>query len=182
MNDTKETGNKKFLEIIENVNKYENELKCVPINIDIMRLWQNSKIISEFETAILEPNNWEKFNGTAEEFKSSVYQSKDFTDLTGYECFYNSFYISDFLYDKTLKSRLSKEIQLKLGKIIMENITQKNNFPKKAIFVFSFSENEEKWELKMRFYTYREDEKPWLDIDNLEGYEDPIGYYTVESN
>ncbi|MDT2660320.1 hypothetical protein P7E02_10590 [Enterococcus hulanensis] len=96
------------------------------------------------------------------------------TDLTGYECSANEFRVIDAF--EEINFSLSPMQQFILGKVIMENLITKKNFPIPSVVYFTFDEDK----LSMRFHKYRPNEGFWVSSE-LENYEEPVGYFFIDT-
>lgn len=160
-------GNSKINSILQSSKKVDASFK---FSSDTLASLFNKKIIKIYDAHILEnigkktPNNLIEKN-----FEKLISMN---TDLKGYECSVNEFKLVD-----NFDSCLSAPQQFVLGQIVMESLMTKKDFPIPSVVYFTYDEED----LIMRFHKYRACEGLWTS-DDLEAYEEPVGYYFIDSN
>ncbi len=90
-----------------------------------------------------------------------------FGDRTGYEASCNEVRINDYIISEDYFG------SVRLGKMIMEiwKNKLKLEYPKDKFCIILSADGSY---VTLRFYKIRKDESPWLNEDNLEGYEDEV--------
>lgn len=162
-------GNNKMNQIVQASIKLRSDFE---ISSNVIACLFNIRIVKIYDAHILEqqeisvPDDF-----TQENFEKSVLIHGD---LTGYECSANEIKLMDNFENEHFK--LSSAEQFILGKLLMENLITKNNFPFPCVVYFAYDDED----LFMRFHKYRPEEGYWLST-NLEEYEKPLGYYFIHS-
>lgn len=162
-------GNSKINEIIQAAKK---ERGCFELDDSALVNLFNKRIIKIYDAHIIE-NVGERISTESikDNFEELISMN---TDLTGYECSANEFRVIDVFGENNFS--LSPIQQFILGKVIMENLITKKNFPIPSVVYFTFDEDN----LSMRFHKYRPNEGFWV-ASELENYEEPVGYFFIDT-
>lgn len=162
-------GNKKMNQIVQAAKKQRTDFE---IRLNVIAGLFNTRIVKIHDAHILEHiENSVPDDFTKESFEKSILIH---SDLTSYECSANEIKLMDNFENENFK--LSSAEQFILGKLLMENLITKNNFPFPAVVYFTYDDED----LFMRFHKYRSEEGYWIST-KLEEYEESLGYYFIHS-
>lgn len=162
-------GNRKINKIMESSRGIDTSFEIKSNNLDYLF---NQKIVRVNDTYLIENA------GDSISIESIKKNYDDLirlnTDKTGFECSINEIKLLNNFENK--KFNLSSEQQFVLGGIVMKNLITKKNFPVPCVVYFTYDDGQ----LSMRFHKFRSNDGLWIS-DNLEDYEEPVGYYFIDS-